>query len=97
MEDVLINTANIIIGLVIGAVSGYAMAYFREIRDVRRGMQLMLRSCLNDMYCRFQTKAPTADDKQAFEEMYVVYERLGDNGVMDIKHKEVLMMKERLK
>lgn len=97
MEDVLINTANIIIGLVIGAVSGYAMAYFREIRDMRKGMQLMLRSCLNDMYFQFVRTAPTYEQKQEYEEMFQVYERLGENGVMDAKHEEVLRMKEVLK
>lgn len=97
MEDVLINAVNIIVGLVIGAVSGYAMAYFREIRDMRKGMQLMLRSCLNDMYFQFVRKPPTPEQKQEYEEMFQVYERLGKNGVMDAKHEEVLRMKEVLK
>ena len=97
MEDVLVNAVNIIIGLVIGAVSGYAMAYFREIRDMRKGMQLMLRSCLNDMYFQFVRTPPTSEQKQAYEEMFQVYERLGENGVMDVKHEEVLRMKEVLK
>lgn len=97
MEDILINTANIIIGLVIGAVSGYAYAYFSGLQAMRKGMQLMLRSCLNDMYVQFQKCPPTADDKQNFEEMFSVYEKLADNGVMDVKHEAVLKMKEAVK
>lgn len=97
MEDVLINTVNIVIGLIIGAISGYAYAYFSGLQAMRKGMQLMLRSCLNDMYFRFVRTAPTPEQKQEYEEMYRVYERLGENGVMDAKHEEVLGMKEVLK
>lgn len=97
MEDVLINTANIIIGLVIGAVSGYAYAYFSGLQAMRKGMQLILRSCLNDMYVQFQKFPPTADDKRNFEDMFSVYEKLADNGVMDVKHEAVLKMKEAVK
>lgn len=97
MEDVLINTANIIIGLVIGAISGYAYAYFSGLKAMRKGMQLILRGCLNDMYVQFQKCPPTADDKQNFEEMFSVYEKLADNGVMDVKHEAVLKMKEAVK
>lgn len=97
MEDVLINAANIVIGLIIGAISGYAYAYFSGLRAIRKGMQLILRASLNDMYIRFQSHPPTADDKQAFEEMFEVYEKLADNGVMDVKHEAVLRMKEAVK
>ena len=41
-------------------------------------MQLILRASLNDMYVRFQREAPTVEEKQVFEEMYEVYERLAD-------------------
>ena len=49
------------------------------------------------MYIRFQQQPPTADNKQAFEEMFEVYEKLADNGVMDVKHEAVLRMKEAVK
>ena len=97
MEDVLINAANIIIGLLIGAVSGYAYAYFSGLQAMRKGMQLILRGCLNDMYVQFQKCPPTADDKRNFEEMFSVYEKLAKNGVMDVKHEAVLKMKEAVK
>lgn len=97
MEDVLINTANIVIGLVIGAISGYAYAYFSGLQAMRKGMQLILRGCLNDMYVQFQKCPPTADDKRNFEDMFSVYEKLADNGVMDVKHEAVLKMKEAVK
>ncbi len=97
MEDVLINAVNIVIGLIIGAISGYAYAYFSGLQAMRKGMQLILRGCLNDMYIQFQKCPPTADDKRNFEEMFSVYEKLADNGVMDVKHEAVLKMKEAVK
>lgn len=97
MEDVLINTVNIVIGLIIGAISGYAYAYFSGLQAMRKGMQLILRASLNDMYIRFQQQPPTADDKRNFEEIFSVYEKLADNGVMDVKHEAVLKMKEAVK
>jgi len=50
---------------------------------------------LEEMYVQFLHVAPTAEEKHTFEEIYMVYEKLADNGVMDAKHKEVLFMKER--
>lgn len=97
MEDVLINTVNIVIGLIIGAISGYAYAYFSGLQAMRKGVQLILRGCLNDMYVQFQKHPPTADDKRNFEEMFFVYEKLAKNGVMDVKHEAVLKMKEAVK
>ncbi|WP_075580756.1 hypothetical protein [Acidaminococcus massiliensis] len=97
MTDILINVFNVIIGLFIGAVSGYAYAYFSGLKAMRKGMQLILRGCLNDMYVQFQKQPPTADEKQNFEEMFSVYEKLADNGVMDAKHDAVLRMKEAIK
>lgn len=97
MEDVLINAVNIVIGLIIGAISGYAYAFFSGLQAMRKGMQLILRGCLNDMYIQFQKCPPTADDKRNFEEMFSVYEKLADNGVMDVKHEAVLRMKEAVK
>lgn len=97
MEDVLINAVNVVIGLAIGAICGYAYAYFSGLQAMRKGMQLILRGCLNDMYVQFQKCPPTADDKRNFEEMFSVYEKLADNGVMDVKHEAVLKMKEAVK
>lgn len=94
MEDVLINAVNIVIGLIIGAISGYAYAYFFGLQAMRKGMQLIMRASLNDMYVKFETKPPTADEKQIFEEMYICYENLGKNGVMAAKHDKVLSMPE---
>ena len=97
MEDILINAVNIIVGLIIGAISGYAYAYFSGLQAMRKGMQLILRASLNDMYVRFKQNPPTADDKQIFEEMYKCYEQLGENGVMKVKHETVLAMPETVR
>lgn len=97
MEDILINAVNIIVGLIIGAISGYAYAYFSGLQAMRKGMQLILRASLNDMYIKFKQNSPTADDKQAFEEMYKCYENLGENGVMAAKREAVLTMQEAVR
>lgn len=73
-----------------GGLAGYMIAYVTGLRAIRKGMQLILRASLNDMYFRFQRTPPTAEEKQVFEEMYEVYEKLADNGIMEAKHEAVL-------
>ena len=97
MNDILIEGLSTVVSLAVGGLIGYVVAYVTGLRAIRKGMQLILRASLNDMYIRFQQQSPTADDKQAFEEMFEVYEKLADNGVMDVKHEAVLRMKEAVK
>lgn len=97
MNDIIIEGLSTVISLAVGGLIGYVVAYVTGLRAIRKGMQLILRASLNDMYIRFQQQPPTADDKQAFEEMFGVYEKLADNGVMDVKHEAVLRMKEAVK
>ena len=97
MNDSIIEGLSTVISLAVGGLIGYVVAYVTGLRAIRKGMQLILRASLNDMYIRFQQQPPTADDKQAFEEMFEVYEKLADNGVMDVKHEAVLRMKEAVK
>lgn len=97
MNDIIIEGLSTVISLAVGGLIGYVVAYVTGLRAIRKGMQLILRASLNDMYIRFQQQPPTADDKQAFEEMFEVYEKLADNGVMDVKHEAVLRMKEAVK
>lgn len=97
MSDIIIEGLSTVISLAIGGLIGYVVAYVTGLKAIRKGMQLILRASLNDMYIRFQQQPPTADDKQAFEEMFEVYEKLADNGVMDVKHENVLRMKEAVK
>lgn len=97
MQEVMAEVFSTIASLAMGGLIGYVVAYVTGLRAIRKGMQLILRASLNDMYIRFQQQSPTADDKQAFEEMFEVYEKLADNGVMDVKHEAVLKMKEAVK
>lgn len=97
MNDIIIEGLSTVISLAVGGLIGYVVAYVTGLRAIRKGMQLILRASLNDMYIRFQQQPPTADDKQAFDEMFEVYEKLADNGVMDVKHEAVLRMKEAVK
>lgn len=97
MNDILIEGLNTLVSLAIGGLAGYCIAYVTGLKAVRKGMQLILRASLNDMYARFQVIAPTAEEKQVFEEMYSVYEKLAENGVMTAKHDEVLHMAEEVR
>lgn len=94
MEDILVNFVNVIVGMAIGSVSGYAYAYFSGLQAMRKGMQLILRGFLNDMYIRFQNAAPTPEEKLIWQEMYSVYEHLAENGIMKAKYEAVLHMAE---
>ena len=82
MQEVMAEIFSNIVSLAVGGLAGYALAYVTGLRAVRKGMQLILRASLNDMYVRFQRTPPTADEKQIFEELYKCYEQLGENGVM---------------
>lgn len=95
MEDMIAAVVTSIISLLIGWLSGYAYAYFSGLKAVRKGIQLLLRITLDALYQQFTMKSPTVDEKRTFEEIYNIYEKLSDNGVMDAKHEEVLHMKER--
>ena len=86
MNDIVIEGLSTAVSLAVGGLVGYVVAYVTGLKAVRKGMQLILRASLNDMYVRFQRTPPTVDEKQVFEEMYEVYERLADNGIMTAKH-----------
>ena len=94
MQEVMAEIFSTIVSLAVGGLIGYVVAYVTGLRAMRKGMQLILRASLNDMYIRFQQQPPTAEDKQIFEEMYLCYENLGENGVMKVKHETVLAMPE---
>lgn len=97
MNDIVIEGLSTTVSLAVGGLVGYVVAYVTGLRAVRKGMQLILRASLNDMYVRFQRTPPTVDEKQVFEEMYEVYERLADNGIMTAKHEDVLKMPEEVR
>ena len=97
MSDFIIKLLTTAASIVVGGLIGYVIAYVTGLRAMRKGMQLILRASLNDMYIRFQQQPPTADEKQIFEEMYKCYEQLGENGVMKVKHDTVLAMPETVR
>ena len=67
--EILKEVAAQVLPYVASGAIGYAVAYVTGLRAVRKGMQLILRSFLNEMYIRFQVQAPTADEKRSFAEM----------------------------
>ena len=97
MHDILMEGLSTVVSLILGGLAGYCIAYVTGLKAVRKGMQLILRASLNDMYVRFQQNAPTAEEKQVWQEMYGVYEHLADNGIMNAKHDEVLHMAEEVR
>ena len=97
MNDIVIEGLSTLVSLAVGGLAGYVIAYVTGLRAVRKGMQLILRASLNDMYVRFQRTPPTVDENRVFEEMYKVYERLAENGIMSAKHEEVLKMPEEVR
>lgn len=97
MSEFIIKLLTTAASIVVGGLIGYVIAYVTGLRAMRKGMQLILRASLNDMYIRFQQQPPTADEKQIFEEMYECYEHLGENGVMKVKHETVLAMSETVR
>ena len=97
MQEVMVEILSTLVSLAVGGLAGYVIAYVTGLRAVRKGMQLILRASLNDMYVRFQQHPPTAEEKQVFEEMYEVYEKLADNGIMEAKHETVLHMAEEVR
>jgi len=97
VNDIIIEGLSTVISLAVGGLIGYVVAYVTGLRAIRKGMQLILRASLNDMYARFQVIAPTVEEKQVFEELYGVYEKLAENGVMTAKHDEVLHMAEEVR
>ena len=97
MQEVMAEIFSNIVSLAVGGLIGYVVAYVTGLRAIRKGMQLILRASLNDMYVRFKQNPPTAEEKQVFEEMYDVYEKLADNGVMKVKHETVLAMPETVR
>lgn len=97
MQEVMTEIFSTIVSLAVGGLAGYVLAYVTGLHAVRKGMQLILRASLNDMYCRFQSAPPTAEEKLIWQEMYVVYEHLAENGVMKAKHEAVLHMEEEVR
>lgn len=97
MDAIVIEGMSTLVSLLLGGLAGYVIAYVTGLQAVRKGIQLILRASLNDMYIRFQRSAPTAEEKQVWQEMYGVYEHLADNGVMSAKHEAVLHMPEEVR
>ncbi|MCI6937300.1 MAG: FAM49 family protein [Clostridiales bacterium] len=92
--NIVIEGLSTLVSLLLGGLAGYVIAYVTGLRAVRKGMQLILRASLNDMYIRFQNAAPTPEEKLIWQEMYSVYEHLAENGIMKAKHEAVLKMPE---
>ena len=66
MSDFIIKLITTAASIVVGGLIGYVVAYVTGLRAMRKGMQLILRASLNDMYVRFKQHPPTAEHKQIF-------------------------------
>ena len=47
MNDIIIEGLSTVVSLAVGGLIGYVVAYVTGLRAVRKGMQLMLRGCLD--------------------------------------------------
>lgn len=64
MNDIVIEGLSTVVSLAVGGLIGYVVAYVTGLRAIRKGMQLILRASLNDMYVRFQRTPPTVDENR---------------------------------
>lgn len=65
MNDIVIEGLSTAVSLAVGGLGGYVIAYMTGLRAVRKGMQLILRASLNDMYVRFKKTAPTVEESRS--------------------------------
>ena len=52
MSELIIKLLTTAASIVVGGLIGYVVAYVTGLRAFRKGMQLILRASLNDMYIR---------------------------------------------
>lgn len=85
---------------IVAGFTGYLCGKFKKIKtdleSTKLGVQALLRDRLLQSYNRFKKNGyVTVDEKSNFENMWIQYHNLGQNGVMDSIHDEVLKMQVR--
>ena len=80
---------------VITTFCAYIWGRYRSDQSLKKGVQALLRNSMLKSYCSFKQDGCTVQDKSDFENMYLCYHALGQNGVMTEIYHEVMKMDER--
>ena len=74
----------------------YIWGRYLSDQSLRKGVQALLRNSMLKSYQYFKEHGCTVQDKSDFENMYLRYHALGQNGVMTEIYHEVMKMDERV-
>lgn len=80
---------------VITTFCAYIWGRYRSDQSLKKGVQALLRNFMLQSYRNFKQDGCTVQDKSDFENMYLCYHSLGQNGVMTEIYHEVMKMDER--
>lgn len=89
MEDYILKY---IMGICLSAVTGYAVAIYRENKALKIGMQAILRERMIQAYNHYHEDKGYMPiyAKESFAACYSSYHELGENGVMDGIYQKVM-------
>ena len=73
----------------------YIWGRYCSDQSLKKGVQALLRNSMLKSYRNFKQNDCTVQDKSDFENMYLCYHALGQNGVMTEIYHEVMKMDER--
>lgn len=81
-----------ILGILLSAITGYAVAIYRENKALKSGMQAMLRDRMIQAYNHYHEDKGYMPiyAKESFAACYDSYHALGENGVMDAIYQKVI-------
>ena len=91
--------ASIITSLTVTLITtfcAYIWGCYLSDQSLRKGVQALLRNSMLQSYQYFKEYGCTLQDKSDFENMYLCYHALGQNGVMTEIYHEVMKMDERV-
>ncbi len=89
---------SIIASLTVTAITtccAYIWGRYCSDQSLKKGVQSLLRNSMLQSYRNFKQNGCTVQDKSDFENMYLCYHALGQNGVMTEIYHEVMGMDER--
>ncbi len=89
---------SIITSLTVTAITtfcAYIWGRYCSDQSLKKGVQALLRNSMLQSRRNFKQNGCTVQDKSDFENMYLCYHTLGQNGVMTEIYHEVMGMDER--
>lgn len=81
-----------LLSIILSAVTGYALAIYRENKALKTGMQAMLHDRMIQAYNIYHEDKGYMPiyAKESFAACYASYHELGENGVMDTIYQKVM-------